>query len=144
MAYRCPVCKARLWQGPFLKRVECPRCGGVFKPTVPWIYFQALLFLFVVLSLVVVVVATGRNLWIIFLFLCIFALFFWFLPKLISLVHVPSDLTMVGPVSADDLDLGYNDWEDEEGKPLRFTPLYYFCILLIFALFTYLIFQVMG
>lgn len=147
MAERCPICKSPLWQGPFLRNLKCPRCGAEFRPTVPWTYFQLLLVLFVLLSLSVVIVFSGHNVWLIFLFLLGVALFFWYLPKLIDLKRVRDGLSIHGPVTNEELQMefSYRDWdEEEEDKPIRFSPLYYLSVVTLLLLFALILFRILA
>lgn len=94
MSQFCPVCRSRLWNDPIFtpSRLRCPRCGAEFKPTVPWIYFRVLLLVVIALSLLVIVLLTRGNLWLLAFFLGL-AIFLWFLPRIINLQHIGPELT---------------------------------------------------
>lgn len=147
MSYRCPVCKARLWQGPFFRRVHCPRCGAEFRPTVPWSYFQVLVLLIVVLGLSLVLLLTGNNFWLMALFLIVAGLFLWFLPRLIDLEPVARDLGVAGPVTNEEiqLELNYRNWvKDEEPTEPRFALLYLVGLSLLLFLLVWALFRAFG
>lgn len=134
MSNRCPVCKTRLWQGPFFRRLKCPRCGAEFRPTVSWAYFQVLALLFIILGLSLVIIVSRPAIWPILVFLFLVALFFWFLPKLINLERTGPLTLAEGPTEADQIKLGlnYSKWEesgDDRDEP-SFGSLYHLCILL--------------
>ena len=141
MSYMCPVCRTRLWHRPFHRRLKCPRCGAEFKPTVPSAYFQLLLLLFIMVCIGLVVIVYGHSLWLVFLFFCLIAAFFLFLPKWIDLQ--PIDFTVAdGPLTPDEmqLKLEYAEWErsGEEQSP-GFSPFYYFSIVLLLLIFVLVI-----
>ena len=91
---RCPVCKTPLWTDPLFTppRINCPRCGAVFKSTVPWKYFRILVLLVVVLCVFIITSLPVRNLWLLLIFLIGLLLAFWYVPRLIDLQHIPEAL----------------------------------------------------
>ena len=135
MSQRCPVCKSRLWTDPLFTpgRLRCPRCGAVFKPTVPWIYFKVLLFVVIALGVFVTIFLVNRNLWL-FLFLILVTIFFWYLPKVINLEYLRSDLKLSTNLPhAEQLSFKLEDdkWEEEGARlqeETRFRNLMYFLL----------------
>ena len=135
MSQRCPVCKARLWTDPLLTpgRLSCPRCGAVFRPTVPWVYFRVLLLVVVTLAVLVISFVFESSIWIL-LFLVGAAIFFWFLPCFIDLQHISGELRIPeGAIDSDQLKLNLGDegWEErheEFQERSRFRQLIYFLI----------------
>lgn len=149
MSQRCPVCKASLWREPILpRRLRCPRCGAVFRPTVHWAYFQFLLLFCVLLCLTILVSFFNQRFWLIVLFLLGVAGFFWHLPKLINLERVSGDFQFAdGPEARDDdirFKLKLRDWEQKEqdGKGLSWFES--FCILLLLVLIVAILFRFCG
>ena len=144
MSQRCPVCKARLWADPLLTpgRLNCPRCGAEFRPTVPWAYFRILLLVVVTLAVFLISSFSERSIWVL-VFLIGAAVFFWFLPRFIDLQHI-SDLGVPeGPMDSDQLELQLGDkqWEenrDEFKQGHRFRQLIYLLVA-IALLFLFLI-----
>ena len=133
MSQCCPICKARLWtDAPLLTpgRLCCPRCGAVFRPTVPWVYFRILLLVVVMLALVVLSGFSRNGFWIA-VFLLGVAVFFWFLPRFIDLQKISGDLpvTEEGPIPGRGLDLRLDrEWKEkreEFDERARFRKLVY-------------------
>ncbi len=149
MSQPCPVCKTRLWTDPFLTpgRLSCPRCGTVFRPTVPWAYFRLLLLVVVVLALLVIFSLSDSSLWI-FLFLIGVAIFFWFLPRFIDWQRISSDLQVPeGTMDTEELklELRDDDWErkhEEFQEKSRFRQLI-FLLIMITAVLLFLFLAVM-
>jgi hypothetical protein len=84
-----------------------------------------------------VAILYGHSLWLVFLFFCLIAAFFLFLPKWIDLQ--PIDFTVAdGPLTPDEmqLKLDYAEWERRsEEENIGFSPLYYFSIVLLLLIF---------
>ena len=141
MSQRCPVCKTRLWADPLLTpgRLSCPRCGAIFRPTVPWAYFRFLLLVVVTLALVVIFSFSESNIWII-LFLIGVAVFFWFLPRFIDLQRISGELGVPeGTMDTKELRLKLEDedWEkshEEFEEKSRFRQLVYLLIVITVTL----------
>lgn len=132
MAQRCPVCKTPLWTDPFFtpSRLRCPRCGAVFKSTVPWGYFRLLVLMVAVLCLFIISSLPGKNVWMLGLFLLGILIVFWYLPRLIDLQHVPGGLKLPEPL-AEAVQLKLNLQDQEK---LRFRRWIYF-VLAVIAIF---------
>lgn len=141
MSQRCPVCKTRLWTDPLLTpgRLSCPRCGAIFRPTVPWVYFRFLLLVVVTLALLVILSFSESNLWIV-LFLIGVAIFFWFLPRFIDLQPISGELGVPeGTMDPEKLKLKLGDEDREEGhaqfeEKARFRQLMYLLIVITVTL----------
>ncbi len=141
MSQPCPVCKTRLWTDPLHTpgRLSCPRCGTVFRPTVPWAYFRLLLLVVVVLVLLVISSLSDSNLWIFPFFIGV-AVFFWFLPRFIDWQRISSDLQVSeGTMDTEELNLALrdDDWErkhEEFQEKSRFRQLMYLLIMITVAL----------
>ena len=141
MSQRCPVCKTRLWTDPLLTpgRLSCPRCGTIFRPTVPWAYFRFLLLVVVTLALLVIFSFSDSNIWIL-LFLIGVAIFFWFLPRFIDLQRISGELGLPeGPMDTEKLKLklGDDDWEkrhEEFEERSRFRQLVYLLMVITVTL----------
>jgi hypothetical protein len=60
-----------LWTDPLFtpSRLVCPRCGAVFKPTVPWAFFRILVLIILALSVTLIVFIAGYRPWLILVFL---------------------------------------------------------------------------
>ncbi len=93
MSQYCPICKAKLWAGPFFTpaRLKCPRCSAEFAPTVPWAYFRILLFLLIAFAVLIILFLDKKDLWI-FPFLIGVAILFWYLPRIINLQRISGEL----------------------------------------------------
>ncbi len=149
MSERYPVCKSRLWTDPLFTpgRLRCPRCSTVFKPTVPWIYFKILLFVVITLGVLVTTFLVNQNSWL-FLFLILITIFFWYLPKVINLEYLRSELELFTNLShAEQLSFKLEDdkWEEKGAclqKENRFRNLMYF--LLAVALIVLLVASVLS
>ena len=118
----CPGCKTPLWTDSLLvpARLQCPRCGAVFKSTVPWGYFRLLVLLVIVLCLFIIGWIPGKNLWLVPLVVIGLLCLFWFLPRLIDLEHIPPNLKLSdGVTGTEQLKLRLQDQSREE-KEKRF------------------------
>jgi hypothetical protein len=112
MSQRCPVCKSRLWTDPLFtpSRLVCPRCGAIFKPTVPWASFRILVVLVLVLSIALLVFLVGYEPWILIAFLTALFLFLWNLPRLVNLQHISKELSLSdGVMDPDEMRLKIDD-----------------------------------
>lgn len=109
MSQRCPVCKTPLWTDPLFTpaRLQCPRCGAVFKSTVPWIYFRLLLLVAIVLGVCLVSFLPEKNVWYLLLLLAALLIVFWFMPRLIDLQRVSEKLTIPGLANAEDFEFKF-------------------------------------
>lgn len=134
MSQRCPVCRARIWSDPLLTpgRLRCPRCGAVFRPTVPWVYFRVLLLAVVALALILIISLSQTHFWLL-LFLVGLIVFFWFLPRFIDLQRISGELTTPeGPMDTKHLE--DEDWRQKQDKfeeELDFRQLVYILVAVI-------------
>ena len=120
MSQRCPVCRARIWTDPLLTpgRLCCPRCGVVFRPTVPWVYFRVLLLAVVACALILIISFSQTHFWML-LFLVGLIILFWFLPRVIDLQRISGELTIPeGPMDVEHLKLQVEDedWRQKQDK----------------------------
>ena len=112
MSQRCPVCKSKLWTDPLFtpSRLVCPRCGAVFKPTVPWGSFRILVLLVLALSVTLIVFIAGYRPWLILVFFFALVAFIWYLPRLIDLQHISKELSLPdGTLDPDRMRLDFED-----------------------------------
>jgi uncharacterized membrane protein len=112
MSQRCPVCKSRLWTDPLFtpSRLVCPRCGAIFKPTVPWASFRILVVLVLALSIALLVFLVGYEPWILIAFLAALFVFLWNLPRLVNLQHISKELSLSdGVMDPDEMRLKIDD-----------------------------------
>ncbi|GEM_PF-1249769 len=147
MSQRCPVCKSKLWTDPFFAptRLVCPRCGAVFQTSVPWRSFRLLVFLVISLSIVVMVLLSGRKPWLLVILIGL-VLFFWSLPRLINLQHISSDLTVAeGPADPDRMRMDFEpsllEKKEKREEEKLFRKLV-FLVLLAAALAVFVLFWV--
>ncbi|RPI24267.1 MAG: hypothetical protein EHM61_17610 [Acidobacteria bacterium] len=141
MSQRCPVCKSRLWTDPIFtpSRLVCPRCGAVFRPTVPWAAFRILVGIVLVLSITLVFFLVRHKPWLV-AFLAVLFLFFWFLPRLVNLQHISNELGLSeGVMDPDRMRLKFDDKfvekQDQAQEERQFrTLLFLFLMVVILAL----------
>ena len=120
MTHICPVCKARLWRGPFARRLRCPRCGAEFRPTVSLFYFQILFVLFLVVCLAVVVVLSRNHPWYSATLGLILILVAALLPRLVRLEPDSQPLPLAEGLGPDDLQkLRFGGWGAASEPSLR-------------------------
>jgi hypothetical protein len=122
MSQRCPVCKSKLWTDPLFtpSRLVCPRCGAVFKPTVPWASFRLLVLIVLALSLAVIVFLAGYRPWLIIVFLVGLAAFIWYLPRLVDLQHISKELSLPdGLMDTDRMRLDFDDKIMQKNEQMR-------------------------
>lgn len=137
MSQRCPVCKTRLWTDPIFtpSRLVCPRCGAVFKPTVPWAAFRIMVVVVLILSITLVFFLARHKPWLV-AFLAVLLLFLWFLPRLVNLQHISSELGLSeGVMDPDRMRLSFDDKcveKREQGREERtFRSLVYLFLMVI-------------
>ncbi len=137
MSQRCPVCKSRLWTDPIFtpSRLVCPRCGAVFKPTVPWAAFRILVLVVLVLSVTLIFFLVRHKPWLVG-FLAVLLLFLWFLPRLVNLQHISSELGLSeGVMDPDRMRLKFDDKfiekRDQSQEQKTFRTLLYLALLVI-------------
>lgn len=145
---RCPVCKTPLWADPFFApaRIHCPRCGAVFKSTVPWGYFRILVLLVIALSLFVIASLPVRNFWALLVLLIGLLFVFRYVPRLIDFQYIPEALQFPERLAgAEQLSLGLEERSRDERQGsarqrLRFWKLLVFLLgaVLIFLVFSVL------
>ena len=113
-------------------RLRCPRCGAVFRPTVPWVYFRVLLLAVVALALILIISLSQTHFWLL-LFLVGLIVFFWFLPRFIDLQRISGELTTPeGPMDTKHLE--DEDWRQKQDKfeeELDFRQLVYILVAVI-------------
>ena len=144
MSQRCPVCKSRLWTDPLFtpSRLVCPRCGAVFKPTVPWASFRILVLIVLALSVTLIVFIAGYRPWLILVFLFALVGFIWYLPRLVDLQHISKELSLPdGTLDPDRMRLDFDDkiarerdQQQEERAFRRLTYLVGLIVLFVLAL----------
>lgn len=136
MSHRCPVCRTKLWtDGLFItSRVRCPRCGTEFRATVSWAYFRLLLLL-CVLAILIVVLWLGGDL-LILLALLALTIFFWYLPRLIDLQHIPEPTPSEGlfPNELEPEDLDWEETRNRNNRDRGIRALIYFILALVIFL----------
>lgn len=151
MSQRCPVCKTRLWTDPIFtpSRLVCPRCGAVFKPTVPWAAFRILVLIVLVLSITLIFFLVRHKPWLV-AFLAVLLLFLWFLPRLVNLQHISTELGLSeGVMDPDRMRLKFDDKliekrdQSQEEKTFR-TLLYLILLVIILALALVWVFRGIG
>lgn len=145
----CPVCKTPLWTDSLFTpaRLHCPRCGAVFKSTVPWGYFRIVVLVVVVLCLFIIGWVQGKNLWLFPVFVIGLLCLFWFLPRLIDLQHIPGRLKLSDGISGEEqLKLRLEDQNQEESgerfrERLNLSKFFYFLVAVGVIL---LLFMILG
>lgn len=141
MSQRCPVCKSRLWTDPLFtpSRLVCPRCGAVFKPTVPWTSFRILVVVVIVLSVTLIFFLVGHKPWLVLFVVGLFA-FLWYLPRLVNLQHISTELGLSdGVMDPDQMRLKFDDNLAERKERLQeekaFRTLLYLVVLVVLLAF---------
>jgi len=151
MSQRCPVCKSRLWTDPIFtpSRLVCPRCGAVFKPTVPWAAFRILVVTVLVLSVTLIFFLARHKPWLV-AFLAVLLLFLWFLPRLVNLQHISTELGLSeGVMDPERMRLKFDDKlmekreQGQEEKAFR-TLVYLFLLVVVLALALVWVFRTLG
>lgn len=118
MTHTCPVCRARLWRRPLARRLQCPRCGAEFRPTVSLFSFQILFFLFLLVCLAVVIALSGNYLWLTALLGLILIVSAIFLPRLVRLEPDSGSMPIADGPGPDELNgLRFKEWEGEDEPP---------------------------
>ncbi len=141
MSQCCPVCRTRLWTDPLftLAKLECPRCGAVFRPTVPWGYFRLVLLIVILLIFFIVVLFTSRNIWLL-LFMAGVVVSLWYLPRIIDLQYIPGELEFgQGIRNLEQIKLRFEDIEwnkrrEQAEEKVRFRRWMYFLVALTLVL----------
>ena len=132
LTQKCPVCKARLYKTGLPGKVRCPRCGAEFRPTVPLLYFQVLLVLFLVVCSLLVIDWSSRSFWPFVIFGVLLILFLGLLSRFARMEIDPTKIPIAGGVGPEDIPykLPYDDWDEpEQGvRPGLFLVL--LCVLL--------------
>lgn len=113
---RCPVCKARLFKTRLPGKVRCPRCGAEFRPTVPLVYFQVLLVLFVVVCSLLVIDWSSRFFWPIVIFGVLLIFFLGLLPRIVRMEIDPNKIPVAEGAGPEDFryKMPYDDWDEPE------------------------------
>lgn len=138
MAQHCPVCNTRLWTDPLFtpRRLNCPRCGAEFKPTVSWFYFRVLLLLAIGLAFVLIAILTRGDIWLLLL-IALLTISLLLLPRLIDFQRIGPELfPSEGVLDAEQMKLELKDARtqqelDEDEEHRRFYRLTYLVLGLL-------------
>ncbi|HXK58647.1 MAG TPA: hypothetical protein PLP42_02025 [Acidobacteriota bacterium] len=121
MSQRCPICKSRLWTDPIFtpSRLVCPRCGAVFRPTVPWTAFRILVGLVLVLAVALIFFVEPNRPWLVLLLVGLVA-FVWFVPRFVNLQQISKELGLSeGLIDPDRMRLQIDDRSAEKRDQAR-------------------------